>query len=181
MQNTNTMQDRGNSIAIEDTKNTPIPKSYLSKLPVRLGAVFGVMGSFLIMAVIALLTLSTGEDIWRSPRIIASLFMGEAANTGVLPIIIGTIIHLILGASFGAIFARIVPKLPRPIWIVAGILFGLALWAGAAYLLPLFVDTGDISSANYFGGLLIANVVFGINLGLAGALYGLFNVSDTSY
>lgn len=173
--------------SIRTTQTVPVntesdvPANYFGQLPVRFGVIFGLMGSLLVMVVIAILTLAVGEDLWRSPRIIASAVMGEQASIGVLPIFVGTLIHFASGALYGAIFARVMPRLPRPYWIVGGLLFGVAIWVIAVFALPLFVQTGDLRESLYFGALLIAHVVYGLNLGLAGALYGIGRSSKMSY
>lgn len=158
--------------AATDANN--VPKNYFSKLPLTYGAFAGLMGSFAIMAVVAVMALAAGTDIFLSPRIIASAVMGANAETGVLAIIVGTIIHLISGTVYGAIFAAIVPRIPRGFYFVAGILFGVAIWAIAAIGLPFFIsdEIGGVSDVAYFNVLIIAHVSYGIFLGTAGALHG---------
>ena len=153
--------------------STNVPENYYSELPVRFGVLFGVLGSLLIMAFIAVLTTTVSADIWQSPRFIASVLMGSGAATGIFPIILGTVIHLASGAAYGAIFAWITPRMPRPFWIVTGLLYGLAIWVIAVLALPLLVEPVGISQTAYFNALIISHVVFGINLGLGGAAGGL--------
>ncbi len=150
-----------------------VPTNYYSYLPVRVGIVFGLMGSLLIMALIALLTVSAGADIFLSSRVIASVLLGEGAVSGILPIILGTLIHLASGAVYGAIFAAVMPRMPRPFWIVAGLLFAVVIWVIAMIALPLIVQPIGISQVTYFNVLLISHLLFGLNLGAAGGLYGL--------
>lgn len=152
-----------------------VPDNYFSKLPVRFGTFAGVMGSIAIMAVIGLFAIATGQDIWAAPRIIASAFLGEAAYTGILGIIVGTIIHLASGAMYGAIFAFIMPRMPRAFWSVAGLLFGLLVWVIAWIGLPFLINPVGISETTYLSALIISHATFGIFLGIAGSFYGYKN------
>jgi hypothetical protein len=156
----------------DPTRDTRSPKAYFSELPVRAGAFAGFMGSVAIMAIIGILAVATGQDVWLSPRVIASVLLREGAATGVFPILLGTIMHLSIGAVYGAIFARIMPRMPRAFWIVVGLLYGVVIWVIAVIVLPLVIGISDISSVAYFSALIISNVTFGIFLGSAATAYG---------
>jgi len=157
-----------------DAKTIPPrdPANYFSELSVRFGVFAGLIGSVVIIAIITGLTLGSGQDIWLSPRVIASVFLGEGAFTGILPIILGTIVHFISGAVYGAVFAYIVPRLPRGFWVVAGLLYGLIIWGIASIVLRPFIQPINISSIAYFTVLLFSHIVFGLILGTAGSLHG---------
>lgn len=161
---------RANS-ELSQSKSEPLdaPKNYFSKLTIPFGFGFGILGSLAIMAIIAVLTINSSQGIWLSPRIIASVFLGEAAATGPLPILLGTMIHLAMGAIYGGIFAWLLPRMPRPLWIVAGLLFGVAIWGIAILVLPPLIDTIDVREPIYFYVLLFSHLVFGVILGLGGA------------
>jgi hypothetical protein len=135
------------------------------------------------MGVIAILTITGSEDLGRSPRIIASVFLGENAATGLLPVILDTIIHLMSGAMYGAIFAVVMARLrvPRPLWILVGLLYGVVIWGIAAVGLPVLVQTIDINQTTYFSVLLLSHLLFGLTLGFAGAFYGLSKSDMQSY
>ncbi len=149
-----------------------LPENYYSKLPIRFGVIIGLIGSVVIMLSVAALSLGTGESVWLSARVIASTLLGESAASGVFPVILGTIMHLISGAVYGALFAFISPRMPRGFWIVAGLLFGIVVWLIALITLPLVINLIDTDSVAYFNVLLISHVIFGLNLGVAGSLHG---------
>lgn len=161
-------------------QSAQVPSNYFGYLPVRLGIVFGIFGAILIMALIAVLSLGSDEDIWQSPRMIASALLGENAAVGVFPILLGTVIHLLSGAAYGALFAAVMPRLPRPFWIVAGLLFGIAIWFLAVIGLPLVVEPVAMDEVTYFNILLITHLAFGLNLGAAGGLFGLKGARQAS-
>lgn len=170
-------------ITITLPEDPSVPANYFARLPISFGIIFGLVGALLIMGVIAILTLAGSEDLGRSPRIIASIFLGENATTGLLPVVLGTVIHLMSGAMYGAIFAVVMSRLhvPRPLWILVGLLYGVAIWVIAAFGLPMLVQTFDVNSATYFSVLLISHILFGLTLGFAGAFNGLSKSDMGSY
>lgn len=156
----------------DDVNAANIPENYFSDLPVRFGAFAGVMGSVSIMAVIGLLALATGQSVWLAPRVIASTLMGAAAETGFFAVILGTVMHLVAGALYGALFAAIMPRMPRAFWAVAGMVFGVAIWGIAWIGLPYFIEPVGVSETTYFSALIISHVTYGVFLGIAGSMYG---------
>jgi hypothetical protein len=152
----------------------PLPANYESKLPVRVGLVAGIFGAVSIIAVVTFLLIVNGRDIWTAARLIATVVYGPDAAVGVAPIIVGTIIHLITGGVLGALFARLMPCMPRGIWMVAGLLYGLAAWLLSSFVvLPILAPPMIAADANK-NALLLAHVVYGFVLGIAGATYQLW-------
>jgi hypothetical protein len=143
------------------------------KLPVHIGIVAGLFGSLAIIAIIAVLTRVANMDIWFSPRTIASVLFRESAAAGLAPIIVGTLIHFASGAAYGALFARLSPRLPAAFWIVAGLIFGVGIWVVAILALPLAIVPVGVDPREYFDVLLISHLLYGLVLGIAGTLYGL--------
>ncbi|RMF80426.1 MAG: hypothetical protein D6737_08055 [Chloroflexi bacterium] len=146
--------------------------NYESDLSLQGGIIGGLIGAVAVIAVVTVLIVSTGEELFIAPRTIASVFFRENAFTGTLPIIVGTVLHIFIGATEGAIFAMITPRLPRPFWIVAGIVFGIASWLVASFVLVPLVAPLMSSTAGYLNILLLGHLAYGFVLGLAGALYG---------
>ena len=104
------------------------------KIPIYAGVVAGLAGSLSIMLVVLGILLLSGEDMFAAARLIASVIYGSEMETGAMPIIIGTLIHLITGATFGAIFAWLMPRLPRGFWVVAGLIYGEAVWLISTFI-----------------------------------------------
>lgn len=118
-----------------------IPYNSMSGLSVKKGMVAGIIGAIGIIVGIMIMSLIAGYDIWLGPRFIASIVLRESAwfsgTMGTISIVVGTILHLIVGGIYGAIFAYLIPAMPRGFWIVAGIIFGVLTWGIAAVLLHL--------------------------------------------
>jgi hypothetical protein len=148
--------------------------NYQSELPVRAGLLAGVVGSLAIMVVVTALLIITGRDIWTAARLIATVVYGPEASEGFLPIVIGTIIHLVTGGVLGAIFGRIMPSMPRGFWLVPGLMYGVAAWILSSFVILPVVAPSTIQADANIEVLLLAHVVYGLTLGLAGASYGLW-------
>jgi hypothetical protein len=138
------------------------------------GLIAGLAGSIAIIVVITGVLLVTGRDIGTAARLIATFVYGPDPGTGVGPIIVGTVLHLLTGAVFGAIFARVVPSLPRSVFIIAGLIYGILTWFVSSYaILPIVAPLMVAADVNV-GVLLIAHVVYGFTLGIVAATYGLW-------
>jgi uncharacterized membrane protein YagU involved in acid resistance len=125
-----------------------------------------------MLVVLGILVFSQ-NDIFTAARMIATVVYGPEVETGVTPIIVGTLIHLLTGGIFGAVFAWIMPRLPRGIWVVAGLIYGEAVWLISTFiLLPIVAPLITTADAN-FNVLLIGHVIYGLVLGIAGGTYGL--------
>jgi hypothetical protein len=160
---------------MSDHIDTRTPANYYSKLTKRVGAIAGIIGAIAIILVITPLAVAAGENPMLSPIVISSVVLREAAaDSALLAGIIGTALHIVAGALYGIIFAALMPRMPRALWFVAGVVFGLAIWAFAALAVPPFIpfEGLGIEPTLYFSALIISHVVYGAVLGLAGSFYG---------
>lgn len=152
------------------------PQNYFSTMPLRTGVIAGIIGSFGIIAVITILALAAGFDPFLSPKFIASVILRDGAWAtgagGTLAIAVGTIMHVMAGAFYGAIFALIMPKMPRGFWFVAGLIFGVVIWGIAAVVLPILTPSNQIEALAYTNAQIISHLIFGITLGIAGSFFG---------
>ncbi len=147
--------------------------NYESRLPIFAGLLAGVAGALSIMVVVTAIVVLSGNDIWTAARLIAAFVYGPDASIGVVPIVVGTIIHLITGGVLGAAFAALLPCLPRNFWIVAGLIYGIGAWAVSTFIILPAVAPPMIASSANIAVLAIAHVIYGFTLGIAGATYGL--------
>lgn len=149
-------------------------ENYEIRFPTQAGLLAGLSGSLSIIVIVTGILLLSGNDIWTVVRLIATSVYGPEAGSGFAPIVVGTILHVATGTILGAIFAHIVPQGPRGMFIMAGIVYGVAAWSVSTFIIlpivaPLLVAT-DVNISV----LLIAHIIYGFTLGLAGAGYGLW-------
>lgn len=161
---------------LEATRSSKVeaqtPENYFSTLSVRTGAIAGFIGAIVIIIALTAIAFPASMDLWLAPRFIASIFLGESAFIGVFPIILGTVIHILLGTVYGAVFAVAIPRLPRAFWFVAGLIYSIGLWGVAAYILPTIAQTNMMTDLAYTNALIISHILFGITLGIAGSFFG---------
>ncbi len=143
------------------------------RLPRRVGAIAGLAGSLGIIAVITAVIVATGNSLFTAPRMIASVVFGSSV-TGVLPVIVGTVIHLFTGTALGFIFAALMPPIYRTMWMVAGLIYGMIAFAVSTLVVLPLVSQMLTSSADNVFVLLVAHMVYGFILGIAGSTYGLW-------
>lgn len=89
------------------------------------GMVAGVVFAMLAMAYAVVM----GMGLWAPPRMIATIAgfeMGSAFAAGA--VVAGLAIHMVLSAMYGAAFAAVAARLDRTVLLMAGVLFGLALY-----------------------------------------------------
>ncbi len=86
--------------------------------------------------------------------------------------LVGVAIHMMTGAAFGMMFAAVTRVLPRRTWLAAGAIFGMAVFAGSAFIdLPAVASitgSGDViaNMASMVGWTTFAieHVMFGLAL-----------------
>jgi len=149
--------------------------NYAEKIdfPVRAGAAAGFAGALAIMVVIGTMLILGGLDVFAAARLIASVLLGSAAETGLIPVILGTLIHLVTGTTLGVLFARVMPQMYRTAWAAVGLAYGFGTWVltYSLILAPLF-PLASTAESGY--ALLFAHAIYGVILGLAAAVYGMW-------
>jgi hypothetical protein len=156
----------------QNGKQLPLAHSIaeqLPNIPGLGGAIAGIGGGLAMIIVAALLSMAIGQDVWREPREIAITFLGAAAQTGWVPIVVGTIVHFIVAALFGAIFGIVSRRLLRlpsdyGAQVLAGLIYGLALWVLAYFIVLPIVNPALLDT--YAPSFLIQHLVYGVVTGL---------------
>ncbi len=141
-------------------------------LPTRAGMIAGFAGALAVIAVVTAVVVAVGEGLFTAPRVIASAIYGNMV-TGFLPVVVGTLIHLVTGTLLGAGFAQVMPRVYRTLWMVAGIFYGIAAWIVSSVVVLPIIAPAVLSEANY-AVLLMAHIAYGAILGALAATYGLW-------
>ena len=130
------------------------------------GVIAGLV--FLILELVLVATIG-GESPWGPPRMIAAIAMGD----GVLPppatldpgiLAVALVVHFVLTLIYAAVFAWLVSlvRLSVPLIVIAGLVFGLALYAinfyGFTGMFPWFAMARNAIS-------IFAHAVYGLVLG----------------
>ncbi len=108
----------------------------------------GLSGGIAMTTVGMLLAVSSGYNVWVPLKALGSLILGPNAlsQAGFIagPVFAGLLIHLIVAALLGALFAtltRQVWRLPSDYGVpaVSGLVFGLLLWFVISLAVPAFL------------------------------------------
>jgi hypothetical protein len=156
--------------------SSPAVRPAVSPLPdiIGLGGAVAGLGGGIAMAIVgAIISASLGGDIWLESKQIAAVVYGPAAaaQPGFVagPVIVGTLLHLIVSAAFGAIFGIVTRRVlgltsefGTP--LMAGLIYGLLIWLVGYFIVlprinPLLLET-------YAPSFVIQHLVYGAVTGL---------------
>ena len=140
----------------------------LPDIPGLAGAIAGFGGGAAMIVVAAMLSMATGQDMWREPREIAAPFLGGVMN-GSAAVLLGTVLHFLMAglicAGYGILSRRIL-RLPSDfgVPVLMGMIYGLMVWAIAYFFVvpalnPALLDT-------YAPSFVIQHLVYGMVTGL---------------
>jgi hypothetical protein len=137
------------------------------------GALAGLAGGMAMALVAALMSLVQRQDIWHEAKAIASVVLGAQAlaqpGFAAVPVLIGTLLHLIVSMLLGALFALVTRRwlqLPTDFGIplLAGLSYGLLVWLVAYFVALPLVDVWLLES--YAPAFLVQQIVYGSVTGL---------------
>jgi hypothetical protein len=138
------------------------------------GAWAGVLASLIMVAIAAVAAplIEANTDAWSFPKVVSSIVLGEEAASPLagfdaLPVVLGLLLHLAIGAFFGAVFACIVGFLDVeetvPV-VLAGIVYGVIVFLTTYVMIGqlLFPAIDDLPLVVSFWN----HVAFGITTGV---------------
>jgi hypothetical protein len=132
------------------------------------GAIAGLCGGAAMAIIAALLTRALDQDIWLQPKAIAGLVLGDASITpgfAAVPVLVGTLIHLVVSALLGAILeivARRILRLPSDFGtpMLVGLVYGMLTWM-VAYFVVVPVLRPQLLAV-YAPAFIIQHIVYGM-------------------
>lgn len=129
------------------------------------GAVAGVVAG-LVFAVLSMIYAAVaGPGVWAPPRMIATILGFEMAPVfAAVPVVVGLVLHMMLSAVYGAVFAVVMGSAGRVLVLAAGIAFGLALYVLNFHVFAQFEQfaTFGMMAGNWFE--IAVHAVFGLLL-----------------
>lgn len=143
----------------------PVPRESIW----RGGPVAGIIAGIIMAIVSMLITAAMGMGFWLVPKMIAATFLGvDALVGGAGAVILGVIVHLIVSAILGLIFAFLTPRIiSASSDFGLGIVFGVVVWAVMTFIvLPLINDVMRDRVALMPFAWFIEHLVFGGSLAL---------------
>jgi hypothetical protein len=135
----------------------------------KAGVVAGLIGGVLMVVWAMFATLAQGLGPFAIPQLIGAAFRGpEALIQGPLTIVWGAVLHLVVSASFGVLFATLVRRdTPGGIATLAGIAYGLGLFVLMSFVVVPVVDPVMSNRVSMMiGTVLVMHVLYGVGVGL---------------
>lgn len=149
----------------------------------KAGATTGVIGGLLMAAYAMAAGLVMGQGAFAIPQLIGATFRGpEALLQGPGIILWGVVLHLLVSAGFGVLFATLVRRdTPRGVSTLAGVAFALGLFVLMMFVIVPVVNPVMANRVSMMvGTVLIMHLLFGIGVGLAPTFRRVFHQKATA-
>jgi hypothetical protein len=120
-----------------------------------------------------MVTLTMGQGFWTPMKLIAGTTHGVDVLIGGAGIVLwGLIIHMMVSAGYGVLFALVMPRSTRPgAALVAGLIYGALIWAFMGSLIvPAINPTMHARLAMMSGWFFLEHLLYGVGASLAPAL-----------
>lgn len=134
------------------------------------GAMAGVLGAIVMALLMMMVTAGRGDGFWTPLQLIGGVAFGSAWQSFGAALL-GGVIHLMVGAVVGALYGVLTRHVEGMVYsTMLGIVFGIAVFAPATYLILPVVDP-VMYETMHLGVLFMAHIVYGLVTGAAvGAL-----------
>jgi hypothetical protein len=137
-------------------------------------AVVGVVAGMLMAMGAMVVAAFAGNGFWAPPRAITGMVFGEEHAGGsfaVGPVVVGMMLHMMLSATFGSVYALAVGLATRALaggpQLVAGMAWGLVLWLMNTIVIAPHLPGGELMTAAMPAWTWVAgHLLFGGALGL---------------
>jgi hypothetical protein len=142
----------------------------LAKEIIGAGVVSGIIGALLMALYGAVATTVKGLGFLAVPKLIGAVFMTPAALLH--PVVLtlwGTVLHLLLGAAWGVLFAALVRRETRGgTALLAGLAYAIAIFLLMAFVVVPVTNPVMASRTSMMPGtLFIMHLLFGVGVSLA--------------
>jgi hypothetical protein len=135
------------------------------------GVLSGLIASFFMSGTALVGAALDAKDFWGPVGILVGLFMPLHGGVPSVPFLLATVVHLVVGAALGVLFAALVPARSRaPAIIGAGLAFGVVVFFVVTYGFLHALDariTNHIDAYWFF----LEHAVFGLALGIGVAVW----------
>lgn len=147
-------------------RTVPVPRAHLSY---GMGILAGLIGGIVMAMVTMVITQMLGMGMFAMPNMIAGLILGQSAMAGGLMVfLVGMMIHMMLSAMFGLIYAIVANRISHE-FIWTGLIWGLILWPVNFYVIGSVWPPAHMMAQNEPTWLaIVSHGIFGLVTGLLG-------------
>lgn len=129
------------------------------------GLVAGVIGGAVLTLWLLLTTIARGQDLWMVLKGASTPFLGQQAlqpGFDLLAVLAGISVHFLISMGWGVLFSLIAFGWSRPVTLLAGLPFGIAVWLVMYYLMLPLVGMGQMVREVPLGPAIFSHVLFGV-------------------
>lgn len=113
----------------------PLAPEVHQGLPAWFGIGPGLVAGAVMLVVVVILALARGEGLLWTPKLVATTFLGPTAMAGGFgTALFGLLAHFAMSVLLAMAFVRVVGRTTRRRAMFAGMLYGIAIWAGSQFL-----------------------------------------------
>jgi hypothetical protein len=141
----------------------------LTREIVKSGALAGIVGGILMAVWAMIATSALGLGPLVVPQLIGATFQGpEALVRGAGTVALGLVVHLLVSAGFGVLFATLVRRdTPLGVGMLAGVAYAMALFVLMTFIVvPVVNPVMSNRVSMMVGTTLIMHLLYGIGVGL---------------
>lgn len=150
-----------NPVTLEPTKDDRV------LLPAAAGVRAGLFAGVMMAIVHLLFTLARGAPLDEPARLVASTILGTSAMRGAVAPFVGVLLHFVVSAALGAIFARLVGLTSRSRAMGIALVYSLAVWALAQFIVLPWVNPLMSGRFGVVWPFFLAHLAYGLFLGSA--------------
>ncbi|MBC75655.1 MAG: hypothetical protein CME64_06535 [Halobacteriovoraceae bacterium] len=148
-------------------------QNFRTKSLVEAGILAGAFGGACMAIVANLGAFYLESDFWGPMKNVSAIFLGDGAQQGSIGVIlVGIATHFLFSIVWGIVFAFLTKRVTSSSSeVVAGIIFGGAVWAIMTYLfLPVVSPEVIVAREGMEGWWFGCHLVFGFGLGITAPL-----------
>ncbi|MFB1480606.1 hypothetical protein [Corallococcus sp. RDP092CA] len=142
------------------------------------GALAGTLGAFAMAVLAFAFSGALRGEPWKPALLVAGLFFRGGAAHGVVPVLLGLLVHFTLAGGLATGFALLLPRRGTAVAALClGVLYGLGLWAVMTWLMIPFASP-PLSREAPSALLFLLHLAFGAALGTVPAARAVFTRAD---
>jgi hypothetical protein len=134
------------------------------------GIVAGLASGAFLTAMMTIMSLARGADIWFGMKGAAAPFLGERAmqpGFDFFAVWLGLMCHFAVSISWAVPFTMLFGHLGRIATLVAGAAWGVVVWLGMFYLVLPWVGLGEMRHGAPLSRAILYHVFFGVAVAAA--------------
>ncbi|HUJ60626.1 MAG TPA: DUF6789 family protein [Kofleriaceae bacterium] len=144
-------------------------RTLLPRRAITGGVIAGLIGGAVLELYLLGIALLHGADVWPIVKAAAAPLLGARAQHGgfdLASVVIGLTCHFAVAIAWAVVFALMIYGISRPATVLAGIAWGVMVWAIMYIAVLPLLGLGQLASAAPTGRAVLAHMVYGLAIGV---------------